>query len=108
MTDNQSSNGARSRLAEVTRSARRVLIHLVRFVFLAVVVLVVVELMLAAWGCLEHIEYVKTLNHVVKCATAPLLVFIWLQLATEIYLMLVIILASAATLVWAWRDRRRS
>jgi hypothetical protein len=90
------------------RSARRVLIHLVRFVILAVVVLMVVELIFGAWMCLDTIEYVKTFKDIASCAAAPLLVFIWWQLATEIHLVLVIILASAATLVWAWRDRRRS
>jgi hypothetical protein len=88
--------------------AARLLVHLARFAALVVGLLVAVELILATWGCLEHIEYVKALDDVVSCATAPLLIFIWWQLATEIYLMFVIILASAATLVWAWRDRRRS
>jgi len=93
---------------EPANDMERLPAHFVRFAVLAVGLLVVVELIFAAWGCLEHIEYVKALNDVVSCASMPLLVFTWWQPATEIHLILVMLLASAGTALWAWWDHRRS
>lgn len=85
----------------------RLLIHLARFVVLAVVMLVIVELIFAVWVCLDDLKHVQSFGDVAGCALMPVLIFIWWQAATEVHLALVILLASAGTICWAWQDRRR-
>ena len=93
--------------ASIKRLARRLLVHLVRFAVLAVGAVVAVELFFAMWLCLKDFERVKMLSDVADCANMIGFFLTWLP-HVAIHLTLAGILAFVGTVLWAWRDRRRS
>src|SRR4051794_26565525 len=93
--------------APTKRSARRVLVHLVRFAILVVGLMVVSEL-LFMFTCLQHGGY-KTLEDVSNCAWVTVIFLVWLGLPyLAIRLTPVVILAFVGMVFLAWRDRRRA
>jgi hypothetical protein len=94
-------------LVPTKRLARRLLVHSVRFAVLAVGALAAVELMFTTWACLKDFERVRKLSDVADCANMVGFFLTWLPYVA-IHLTLAGILAFVGTVLWAWRDRRRS
>lgn len=89
--------------------AVRLLVHIVRFAVLMIGLSVIIEVVLATYNCLDHIEYVKNLRNVVECASVTFFLLIWIGTpCLAIRFIPVASLAVVGSLLWAWLDRRQS
>lgn len=87
----------------------RVRVHVVRFFGLVAGLFAFSEVLFAAYACLEHVEYLKTLSDLSSCAVIALLGLVIVgPIYLAIHLTPVVILALGGTIFWAWWERRRS